>query len=97
MHNDNPAEVSELGLTKRSSHKENKVPTGTLGSLVVRDLNTNVEFEIGTGFTAQERADWWRDKCDVIGRIVKYKYFPTGSKDKPRFPVFLGFRSKEDL
>lgn len=33
----------------------------------------------------------------LLGRIVKYKYFPTGSKDKPRFPVFLGFRDAIDL
>ena len=97
MHNDNPAAVSEIGLTKRSSHKENKIPTGTMGSFVVRDLTSEVEFEIGTGFTAEERAEWWAHRDEVVGRIVKYKHFPTGSKDKPRFPVFLGFRSKEDL
>lgn len=28
--------------------------------------------------------------------LAKYKYFPTGSKDKPRFPVFLGWRDRRD-
>lgn len=29
--------------------------------------------------------------------IVKYKYFATGSKDKPRFPVYISIRDKIDL
>jgi DNA ligase-1 len=32
-----------------------------------------------------------------FGRIVKYKYQPHGVKDKPRFPVFMGFRHPEDM
>lgn len=29
--------------------------------------------------------------------FVKYKYFASGSKDKPRFPTYLGLRDKDDL
>lgn len=32
-----------------------------------------------------------------IGRLVKYKHQPHGAKDKPRCPVFLGFREAWDL
>lgn len=32
----------------------------------------------------------------LLGRIVKYKFQAAGAKDKPRFPVFLGFRDKID-
>lgn len=100
MHNANEAKTNELGRTARSSHKEGKVGTGTLGALCVRDVKTGVEFEIGTGFTAAERADLWAARAHnfgVIGRLAKYKYFATGSKDKPRFPVFLGWRDKRDV
>jgi len=69
----------------------------TLGTLLVRDVHTGVEFGIGSGFTAEDRQRFWNNKQKVIGTIVKYKYFPTGSKDKPRFPVFLSFRSKDDM
>jgi DNA ligase-1 len=50
-------------------------------------VNTGVEFNIGTGFTAEDRA-----KKDWVGLIVKYKFFPIGVKDKPRHPVYLGLR-----
>lgn len=33
----------------------------------------------------------------TVGRLAKYKYFAGGSKDKPRFPVFLGWRNLLDM
>jgi DNA ligase-1 len=97
MHNANEATTNALGHTERSSHKENKVGKGRMGTLVVRDLDTNVEFEIGTGFTAAHRQEFWEQTTSVVGRIVKYKHFPHGAKDKPRHPVFLGFRDPIDM
>ena len=63
----------------------------------MRDLTTGVEFEIGTGYTAKQRAEFWTSQ--PVGKIVKYKFQPAGAKDegKPRFPVFLGFRDKADM
>lgn len=105
MHNANAAEVNELGRTKRSTAKSGLVATGTLGALVVRDLVSGQEFSIGTGFTAEQRAELWKAqhvRCRgakrVVGRIVKYKSFvATGVKEAPRFPVFLGFRDAIDI
>lgn len=87
MFNGNEAEKNELGRTKRSTAKAGLVGKGTMGALIVRDLKTKVEFNIGTGFTAADRAASW-----PLGTIVKYKSFPVGVKDKPRHPVFLGLR-----
>lgn len=96
--NDNAVTKDELGRTKRSSHKANKVGKATLGGFHVRDLKTGVEFDIGTGFDDALRQTLWNSAAKLsVGRIVKYKYFPTGCKDKPRFPVFLGFRDLIDL
>jgi DNA ligase-1 len=97
LSNQNDATVDALGHTERSSHKANMVPMGTMGALNVRDLKTKVEFSIGTGFDAKTRDVFWKDRKSVIGKIVKYKYFAGGSKEKPRFPVFLGFRDKRDM
>lgn len=97
MHNANEATVDERGYTKRSSHQENKVPTGKLGALSVRDVKSGVEFEIGTGFNDTDRVMLWAQRAALPGKFVRYTYFPTGSKDKPRFPVFQGFRAVEDM
>lgn len=97
MHNANEATVGELGQTKRSSHKDNLVPMETLGSLKVVDIHSGVEFNIGTGFDDKLRAEIWSNKESWMGKIVKYKHFEVGSKDLPRFPVYLGERMLEDI
>lgn len=109
VHNGNEATINALGHKERSSHIANRKPLCVMGALIVRDVNTGVEFNIGTGFTDEDRIDWWElpdeysetynsDGSQVRKYVnpsilVKYKYFASGSKDKPRFPVFLGIRS----
>lgn len=95
--NNNEAQIDALGYTERSTCKDNLIVTNLLGSIIVKDLHTNVEFSIGSGFDAQTRIDLWQQKDSLIGKIVKYKHFPIGEKDKPRFPIFIGFRPKEDM
>lgn len=97
QHNANEAKRNELGQLERSSHKAGKVGKQTLGALIVKDLKTGVEFDIGTGFTESQRQSLWAMGDNLIGKVVKYKSQPTGVKDKPRFPVFLGFRDKVDM
>jgi len=100
MHNDNELEEDNLGHAKRSTHKENLRPGGTMGKLRVRMIGDGVEFGVGTGFTQQERDDIWKNREAVIGHTVKIKYQPDpgGRKpgQKPRIPVFLGFRHNDD-
>ncbi len=92
QHNENEKTTSELGLTKRSKAQAGLYAGKTLGALQVRDLRTNVQFEIGTGFTASQRSEIWANRPDSLGQIVTYKFQPFGMKDKPRCPVFKGFR-----
>lgn len=96
MFNGNEAETNELGRTKRSSAQAGKTGKGTMGALIVRDIVTGVEFNIGTGFTAADRREWWGWFLTQTERtpkpVVKYKSFPVGVKDKPRHPVYLGLR-----
>jgi DNA ligase-1 len=102
MHNANEAQLSNIGLIKRQTLQENQHGMGTMGALLLRDVHTGVEFKIGTGFTAEQRAWFWR-KCNpttiALGYpiIVKYKFFPVGVKDKPRHPVYLGLRDRSDM
>jgi len=108
MHNDNPDKRDKFDLAKRSSHKDNMVPAGTLGALV---LDTAWgELRIGVGFDqATRQAIWNRNEVknlgggitihDMpqpdIGKTVTFKYQPHGMQDLPRFPVFLRFRDSE--
>jgi len=96
MHNANEKTLESCGKAKRSSHKAGLQGMETLGTLLVQDIKSGVAFGIGSGFTDEDRQRFWNNKQKVIGCIVKYKFFPTGSKDKPRFPVFLGFRDAID-
>jgi DNA ligase-1 len=93
MANTNEAQKDELGRTKRSSAKAGKVGKGTMGALKVMDIHTGVEFECGAGFTAEQRAKFYTDPP----KLIKYKFFPIGVKDKPRHPVFLGARDPSDV
>lgn len=90
--NGNPKDTNELGLAERSSARAGMIPKGTLGSLFVEDVTTKRQFNIGSGFTQPQREGLWACRHDLIGKIVKYKFQPSGVKDLPRFPVFLGLR-----
>jgi DNA ligase-1 len=95
MKNENAAERDELGYTKRSSCSAGKVGRGDLGALVLETNGT--VFSVGTGFDDAQRAALWAAKESLIGKWAKVKYFEQGDYGVPRFPVFLGFRDKEDM
>lgn len=87
--------TNALGRTERSSVKANKTGKGTLGGFHVYDVVTGIEFRVGSGFTAEQREEFWIHQADIIGCTIKYKSFSIGVKEKPRHPVFLGFRNME--
>lgn len=95
MHNENPAEVGELGQTKHSHEKAGMVPGGVLGAFVCEWKG--VQFKLGTGFDAAHRKKYWHGRSYLKRTLVKFKYQGVGPNGKPRFPVFLGFRHEDDL
>lgn len=98
MANHNEAKKDALGRTERSSKKAGLVGKGTLGALHVQDIKTKARFNIGTGMDDALRASLWaQGSAGLLGKVVKYRYFPSGSKDLPRFPVFVGFRDPIDF
>ncbi len=96
-HNNNAPEKDANGYQQRSTHAAGLTPAGDMGSLRVRDTKTGVEFQVGTGFDALQRVNIWTFRSTYIGAIGKYKFQPHGVKEAPRFPVFVGWRHKEDL
>ena len=95
--NDNVAEVSELGLTKRAKKKEFLVPAGDMGTLVCKF--NGVQFEVGTGYTAAQRVQMWNDRETILAEKpkVSVKYQEMTKDGVPRFPVFKGFRHNDDI
>jgi DNA ligase-1 len=99
LSNLNPAERDAFGRTKRSSCKENKVGRGELGGFVVRVMSTGVEFRLGYNHVLGgiDRVTLWEQKESLVGKMVKFKHQPSGAKEAPRFPKFVGFREAWDL
>ena len=98
--NTNKATLDERGKTKRSSAKAGKVGNGVLGGFNVRDIHTGVEFNIGVleGVSNEQRKIMWvAGGKGFVGKLVRYRYQPVGVKDKPRLPVFTGFRDRRDV
>lgn len=98
--NTNTAVTNALGRTERSTAKAGMVGKGTLGKFVVRGVSQpylEIEFGVGGGFTAAMRKEFWEQRDELLGKILKFKYFASGSKERPRFPVFLGWRDERDM
>lgn len=95
--NDNEAFTDITGYTKRSKEKAGMIKAGTLGALVVKDLKTGLEFTVGSGLNDSQRKEIWENQETYIGMIITYKHFKFGAKDKPRFPIFKGFRHQDDM
>lgn len=108
--NTNEAQTNELGKTFRSSHKEGKVPNGMVGSLLCKQVGTvhddkgavliedGQDITVSPGaMTEDEKRMYFMNQGLVIGRMIKYKFFPKGIKDKPRFPNFQSFRMGSDV
>ena len=93
--NTNAATSNRLGLIERSSAKSGMIKMNMLGALVVRDIRTNVIFNIGTGFTLEDRKRIWLEKDgtkSMLGKLASYQSKNFGIKDKPRCPSYRGIR-----
>lgn len=94
FHNQNQQTRDQLGLADRSSHKAGLVAAGTLGALTVSHPTFGT-FNIGSGFDSGLRLEIWSKQDYYRGQRVTFKYQPIGTQDKPRFPIFMRFRSPE--
>lgn len=96
--NQNEATFNATGKQVRSSHQANMVPQNTLGAFVVH-CSSRGEFKIGTGrgLTQAVRKDIWDKRDQYLGKWVKYKYQEVGGYEKPRIPIWVGFRDERDI
>ena len=96
MHNANEATTNALGHTERSSAASGLVRLETMGVLIGAHP-TFGPIEVGTGFTEAQRKDIWDNRLKYIGRKFTFKYQAFGSGNKPRLPVFKGWRDPRDM
>ena len=101
LHNANEAMTDNLGHTERSSKKDGMEPTGLLGGFYVKGTNgeyTGIDFKVSSStIPLIHLAEMWRQRRSYEGRLLTYKYFPTGSVERPRFPTFKGWRNPLDV
>lgn len=69
-------------------------PVECLGAFVIRHKGTAVG--VGSGFTAEQRIEFFKNEEKYIGKTITVKYFEE-TKDAHgnpslRFPIFVGFR-----
>lgn len=95
--NTNEPELDHHGHQKRSSAKDGKVKLPLLGAFIVEGINgafEGVQFNVGSGFTYDQRRLYWQQRPQLLNKVGTYKYFTTGVKDKPRQPIWKGFRNE---
>lgn len=107
----NEAKTNERGRTERSSHQENLVPNGMLGNMkgillkdIVDPQTKKVLTKAGEVVTVspgemphEQRKYYLENSEEIIGKIAKFKLFPKGVKNLPRFPGFISIRNENDL
>lgn len=98
MGNENEMTSDERGYAKRSSAKIGQVPRGTLGALIVQ-MSSGIVFNIGSGLglDAELREKIWANQDRYLDKFVKVKSQNFGGYEKPRTPIFLGFRNEMDF
>ena len=72
---------------------------GELGGFVVRHIQTGVEFRLGYNHVVGgvDRVTLWLRREMLVGKVVKFSHQPSGAKEAPRFPKFIGFREAWDM
>jgi len=111
--NTNEATVNEKGNTSRSTHQENMIPNGMVGTMecsLCEDIydpfgsKTVPLFKAGQIITVShgkmtdyEARHYFENPDQLVNHIIKFKFFPKGIKDKPRFPTYVCHRDENDM
>lgn len=87
------ADLDVVGMVEGAGKYE-----GMLGALVCNGVidGKYIETEVGTGFTDDQRNEFWLNKDALVGRLAEIKFQEISSdatgKFSLRFPVFLKFK-----
>ena len=95
MFNSNKIRRNAVGKMDRSKAISGMIPKGTLGAFLVRN-KAGMEFKVGNGdkLTGAYRQFVWNQPAFFLGQQIVVKSKAHGVKNKPRSPVFWGFRNE---
>lgn len=108
--NNNEAKINALGLQERSSHKANLTDKEEVIGFVcetIKDIHDpwsgrllfpkgTVTKVSGTTIKLVDRLRLYHIRDQLIGKLIRFKSFPKGTKDQPRFPTFDSFVATSD-
>ncbi len=97
MHNANELDQDELGYAKRRSCKENLVPKGTAGAVVIKWQDKEFRVGFGPGINDVMKQQIWDKREQLKGELTKFRYQELSKDGIPRFGKMLGFRHPDDL
>lgn len=98
MHNGNKVDKDAFGLTKRSSHKENKTGLGKAGAIVVKlDNGKTCKLGMGEGIKDSDKVDLWDNRGQLVGKLARFTYQGLSKGGIPRFPKFINIRDERDM
>lgn len=90
--NNNELERDELGRAKRSKVSSGLAPSGMVGTIIVEDPTWGT-LRLAPGLMSHaERIALLACPASIVGRVVHWRSFGYGVKDKPRFPRYYGIR-----
>ena len=57
--------------------------------------NKEVQVKVGSGFTMEQRCDFYLYPAKIVGKTITVKYFEETPDGSLRFPIFIGIRDYE--
>jgi DNA ligase-1 len=94
--NKNEPVIDALGYQRRSSHQAGLVTEQLLGAFILRHPDFKNDFGVGSGMDLEERERFWKQRDELLGQQVRFKYQAHGStSEAPRAPTFYGLRPPE--
>lgn len=98
MENTNVTLYDVYGKAFKQNTKDAKAGKGRLGKYVCECPEYDEPFLVScTTMPHAERLERWETRDQDIGKYIRFKHLKHGEKDKPRHPMFAGFRDKDDF
>jgi len=93
-------EVDMLGHRKHLGKVGDRIDADRLGSILVRMADgTETKIGIAKDYQDDEFPDAdaiWKNRHDLLGKMVEFTYMPVGVKDKPRWGRLIRIRRDKD-